>query len=161
MQIESNRVVTLNYTLSDDDGNILDQSQDGSFCYLHGAQNIIPGLENALTGKQADDRLQVSVAPAEGYGEQDDERIQAVPREMFPEDAEIEVGMMFHAEAPDGSPLTVTVTELADDTVTVDGNHPLAGKTLNFDVEIISVRNAAAEEIEHGHVHGPEGHHHD
>lgn len=161
MQIESNRVVTLNYTLSDDDGNILDQSQDGTFCYLHGAQNIIPGLENALAGKQADDKLQVSVAPADGYGEQDDDRIQAVPREMFPEDTEIEVGMMFHAEAPDGSPVTVTVTELADNTVTVDGNHPLAGKNLNFDVEIINVRDAAAEEIEHGHVHGPEGHHHD
>lgn len=161
MQIENNKVVIINYTLTDNSGNVIDQSQDGSFAYLHGAQNIIPGLENALTGKQAEDKLQVTIDPKDAYGERDESQIQAVPRDMFPQDVDIGVGMSFHAEAPNGAPVMVTVTEVADDTITVDGNHPLAGQTLNFDVEVINVRDAEAEELEHGHVHGPEGHHHD
>jgi FKBP-type peptidyl-prolyl cis-trans isomerase SlyD len=161
MQIENDKVVIINYTLTDNSGNVIDQSQDGSFAYLHGAQNIIPGLENALTGKQAEDKLQVTIDPKDAYGERDENQIQAVPRDMFPQDVDIAVGMSFHAEAPNGAPVMVTVTEVADDTITVDGNHPLAGQTLNFDVEVITVRDAAAEELEHGHVHGPEGHHHD
>lgn len=160
MQVAKNKVVTLNYTLTNDQGEILDQSQDGSFVYLHGAFNIIPGLENALEGKQADDSLNVRVAPEEAYGERNDSMIQAVPRDMFESDQPIEVGMQFHAQSPDGQHLTVTVTEISDETVTVDGNHPLAGVTLNFDVTIISVRDASSEEIDHGHVHGPGGHHH-
>jgi FKBP-type peptidyl-prolyl cis-trans isomerase SlyD len=161
MQIENNKVVTINYTLTDNKGNVIDQSQDSSFAYLHGAQNIIPGLENALTGKQAEDKLQVTIDPKDAYGERDENQIQAVPREMFPQDVDIAVGMSFHAEAPNGAPVTVTVTEVADDTITVDGNHPLAGQTLNFDVEVVNVREAEAEEMEHGHVHGAGGHHHE
>ena len=161
MQIENDRVVTINYTLTDTAGTVLDQSQDASFSYLHGAQNIIPGLEDALHGKQAEDRLQVTIEPERAYGERDDGRVQAVPREMFPQDVDIEVGMNFHAQSPEGAPMTVTVTEVSDATVTVDANHPLAGETLNFDVEVISVREADAEELEHGHVHGPHGHHHE
>lgn len=161
MQIENNKVVTINYTLTNNEGNVIDQSQDSSFAYLHGAQNIIPGLENALTGKQAEDKLQVTIDPKDAYGERDENQIQAVPREMFPQDVDIAVGMSFHAEAPNGAPVTVTVTEVADDTITVDGNHPLAGQTLNFDVEVVNVREAEAEEMEHGHVHGAGGHHHD
>lgn len=161
MQIENNKVVTINYTLTDNGGNVIDQSQDSSFAYLHGAQNIIPGLENALTGKQAEDKLQVTIDPKDAYGERDENQIQAVPREMFPQDVDIAVGMSFHAEAPNGAPVTVTVTEVADDTITVDGNHPLAGQTLNFDVEVVNVREAEAEEMEHGHVHGAGGHHHE
>lgn len=160
MQVAKNTVVTLNYTLTNEQGEVLDQSQDGSFVYLHGAFNIIPGLENALEGKKADEALTVKVEPAEAYGERNDSMIQSVPRDMFESDQPIEVGMQFHAQAPDGQHLTVTVTEVSDDTVTVDGNHPLAGVTLNFDVTIISVREASSEEIEHGHVHGPGGHHH-
>lgn len=160
MTIAENKVVTLNYTLTDDAGTVLDKSNDGSFLYLHGASNIIPGLENALTGKAAGDELKVTVTPEEGYGERDDARKESVPREMFPADTDIEAGMQFHAEGPGGQMITVTVIEVGDDTVTVDGNHPLAGVQLNFDVKVVEVRDASAEELEHGHAHGPEGHHH-
>ncbi len=161
MQIEVQKVVTLNYTLTDNEGTVIDESRDSSFAYLHGASNIIPGLENALTGKKSGDSLSVSVAPDDGYGERDASRTQSVPKNMFPEDAEIEPGMQFHAQGPDEETIVVTVTEVEDETVTVDGNHPLAGVELNFAVEIIEVRDALQEEIEHGHVHGPDGHHHE
>jgi FKBP-type peptidyl-prolyl cis-trans isomerase SlyD len=160
MQIQDNRVVNLAYTLKDNNNEIIDESNDGSFCYLHGASNIITGLENSLTGKRAGDVLCVTVAPEHGYGVRDDERIQEVPREMFPDDADIEAGMQFHAEGPDGQNIVVMITRVNDATVTVDGNHPLAGVQLNFDVKVLSVREATAEELEHGHVHGPHGHHH-
>ena len=160
MQIETHKVVTLNYTLTDNDGNVIDQSSDGSFAYLHGANNIIPGLENALSGKQAGDTLDVSVAPQEAYGERDDAKQQSVPRDMFPQDTDIEPGMQFHAQGPSGETLVVTVAKVEDDSITVDGNHPLAGVPLNFAVEVIEVREASQEEISHGHVHGPGGHQH-
>ena len=161
MQVESQKVVILNYTLTDIEGTVIDQSTDSSFAYLHGANNIIPGLENALHGKKAGDEMNVSVSPQEGYGERDDTKTQSVPKEMFPEDAEIEPGMQFHAQGPNGEAIVVNVTSVEDDAVTVDGNHPLAGVHLNFAVEIIEVRDASQEEIEHGHVHGPGGHHHE
>lgn len=160
MQIANNRVVSINYTLKDDDDNIIDQSSDGSFSYLHGASNIIPGLENALTGKAAGDELSVSIPPEEGYGVRDAARVQNVPREMFPADQEIQAGMQFHAQGPDGQSIVVMVAKVDDDTVTVDGNHPLAGVQLNFDVKVMEIRDATAEELEHGHVHGPHGHDH-
>lgn len=160
MTIAQNKVVTLHYTLTDDAGTVIDKSDDGSFLYLHGASNIIPGLENALTGKTTGDELKVTVKPEEAYGVRDDARLESVPREMFPEDTEIEAGMQFHAEDPEGQTITVSVVDVTDDTVTVDGNHPLAGVQLNFDVKIVEVRDASAEEMEHGHVHGPHGHHH-
>ena len=161
MKIAENHVVTLNYTLKDNDDNIIDKSDDGSFCYLHGASNIIPGLENALTGKTSGDELSVSVAPEEGYGPRDDARIQEVPRDAFPPEITIEPGMQFNAQGPEGQDVMVTIAKVEGDTVTVDGNHPLAGVTLNFDVTIADIRDASAEELEHGHVHGPNGHHHD
>jgi FKBP-type peptidyl-prolyl cis-trans isomerase SlyD len=161
MQVESRKVVILNYTLTDNDGRVIDQSTDSSFAYLHGADNIIPGLENALHGKKAGDEMNVSVSPQEGYGERDNSKTQQVPKEMFPEGAEIEPGMQFHAQGPNGETVVVSVTSVENDTVTVDGNHPLAGVHLNFAVEIVEVRDASREEIEHGHVHGPGGHHHD
>ena len=161
MQVESRKVVILNYTLTDNNGNIIDKSTDSSFAYLHGASNIIPGLENALHGKKAGDEMNVSVSPQEGYGERDNSKTQQVPKEMFPEDAEIEPGMQFHAQGPNGETIVVSVSSVEDDTVTVDGNHPLAGVHLNFAVEIVEVRDASQEEIEHGHVHGPGGHQHD
>jgi FKBP-type peptidyl-prolyl cis-trans isomerase SlyD len=160
MQIEKHAVVTLAYTLKDANDRIIDQSDDGSFCYLHGASNIIPGLENALTGKAAGDELTVSVPPEEGYGVRDAGKTQAVPREMFPAEEEIVPGMQFHAQGPDGHQLVVTVVKVEDNHVTVDGNHPLAGVQLNFDVKVLEVREATGEEITHGHVHGPDGHHH-
>ena len=160
MQIENNRVVSIAYTLKDNDDNIIDQSEDGSFWYLHGASNIIPGLENALTGKSAGDELAVSIDPEEGYGLRDEERIQDVPRDMFPSDQELATGMQFHAQSPDGHALMVTISKVEGDTVTVDGNHPLAGVQLNFVVKIMDIREATPEEIEHGHVHGPGEHEH-
>jgi FKBP-type peptidyl-prolyl cis-trans isomerase SlyD len=160
MQIESNSVVTLHYTLKDNDGNVIDQSDDGSFLYMHGAMNIIPGLENALAGKSAGDEISVKVSPEEGYGVKDDARIQEVPKEMFDSADEIKVGVQFHAQGPDGSAVVVTVVEVKDEAVVIDGNHALAGMDLNFEVNIVDVREASAEEIEHGHVHGPHGHQH-
>jgi len=160
MQIDTHKVVTLNYTLKDDDGNVIDQSSDASFVYLHGASNIVPGLENALQGKASGDEFSVAVQPEEGYGVRDDTRVQAVPRAMFDDDAEIAPGMQFHAQGPDGGQLVVTVMQVEDDQVTVDGNHPLAGVILNFDVSVVDVRDATREEIDHGHVHGAGGHHH-
>ena len=160
MTIAENKVVTLHYTLTDNEGTVIDKSDDGSFLYLHGASNIIPGLENALTGKKSGEELKVTVEPEEAYGQRDDSRLESVPREMFPEDTEIEAGMQFHAEGPEGQMITVSVVEVSDDTVTIDGNHPLAGVQLNFDVKVVDIRDASAEELEHGHVHGPGGHHH-
>lgn len=161
MKIAEKHVVTLNYTLKDDDDNIIDKSDDGSFCYLHGANNIIPGLENALTGKSSGDEISVSVSPDEGYGPRDDTRIQEVPRDAFPPEISIEPGMQFNAQGPEGQAVVVTIAKVDGDSITVDGNHPLAGVTLNFDVTITDIRDASAEELEHGHVHGPGGHHHD
>lgn len=160
MLIAENSVVTLNYTLKDDDGNIIDSAEDGSFAYLHGAANIIPGLENALSGKQEGDSLSVTIEPAEGYGERNDNLTQVVSRDLFEGDNEIAVGMQFHAESPDGQPITVTIAHIEGNDITIDGNHPLAGVRLNFDVNVVSIREASTEEIEHGHVHGPGGHHH-
>lgn len=160
MQIESNSVVTLHYTLKDNDGNVIDQSDDGSFLYLHGAMNIIPGLENALAGKSAGDEFSVTVSPEEGYGVKDPERIQEVPKEMFDSADEIKPGVQFHAQGPDGSAVVVTVVELKDDSVVIDGNHALAGVDLNFSVKVIDVRAASEEEVSHGHVHGEHGHQH-
>lgn len=160
MQIESRKVVTLHYTLTDDQGTVIDQSEDGSFVYMHGVNNIIPGLENALTGKKAGDELSVSVAPEDGYGERSDAMLQEVPKTMFEDQSQIVVGMQFHAQGPNGETLIVTVTEVGDENVTVDGNHPLAGAQLNFDVKVIDVRDATEEEADHGHAHGPEGHPH-
>ena len=160
MQIEDKRVVTLAYILKDNDDNIIDQSDDGSFCYLHGASNIIPGLESALTGKISGDKLSVSIPPEEAYGVREDEKIQNVPREMFPPEQEIEPGMQFHAQSPDGNTLVVTIAKVEEESVIVDGNHPLAGVHLNFDVRIMDVREATSEELDHGHVHGPGGHQH-
>lgn len=160
MQIEPNAVVTLHYTLKDNDGRIIDYSNDGSFLYLHGAMNIIPGLEKALVGKTTGDELTVKVSPEEGYGVKEEDRIQQVPKDMFDSAEEIKVGVQFHAQSPDGAAVVVTVTEVKEDSVVIDGNHALAGVELNFDVKIVDVREASQEEIEHGHVHGEHGHQH-
>ena len=160
MQIGKDLVVTIDYTLTDNDGNVIDSSKGGDpLVYLHGANNIIPGLESALVGKVVDDKLTVGVEPTEAYGERNDEMIQSVPSEMFG-DAEIKVGEHYHAAGPNGEQLSVTVVKIDDKEVVVDGNHPLAGVALNFDVNILSIRSATEEELAHGHVHGPGGHAH-
>ncbi|MDF2445479.1 MAG: peptidylprolyl isomerase [Moraxellaceae bacterium] len=160
MQIANNVVASIEYTLTDDQGNVIDSSVGGEpLAYLHGAGNIIPGLEDALEGKQVGDSLKVSVPPSEGYGEKDEALLQVVPRSMFRGVDQIEVGMQFHAQTDHGMQV-ITVAKVEGDNVTVDGNHPLAGQNLNFDVKVLEVRAATAEELEHGHVHGAGGHHH-
>ncbi|TEM64561.1 FKBP-type peptidyl-prolyl cis-trans isomerase [Pseudomonas aeruginosa] len=129
MQIAANKAVSIDYTLTNDAGDVIDSSAGGApLVYLHGAGNIIVGLEKALEGKNVGD--------------------------------ELEVGMQFHASAPDGGMQIVTIRDIDGDDVTVDGNHPLAGQRLNFKVKVVDVREANAEEIAHGHIHGEGGHHH-
>ena len=160
MQIEKNRVVTLHYTLRDDQGAIIDSSSGrGPLSYLHGKGNIVPGLEQALAGKAAGDKLDVTVVPEQGYGPRDERLVQILPRARFGEIASIAPGMQVRASGPQGARL-VTVMRVDRDFVTVDGNHPLAGRTLHFSVEVAEVRRATHEEVSHGHVHGPGGHHH-
>ncbi|MCK9505722.1 MAG: peptidylprolyl isomerase [Porticoccaceae bacterium] len=159
MTIQNNSVVAFHYTVSDEDGVQLDSSSGQSpLTYLHGANNIIPGLEAALTGKSAGDSLKVDIAPDEAYGEYHEGLVQSVPLEAFG-DAEVEVGMRFEAQTNDG-PISVVITDIDGGNATVDGNHPLAGKKLTFDVTIEDIRPATEEEISHGHVHGVGGHHH-
>ena len=160
MEIADNKIVTLNYTLTDNDGKVIDKSFDGSFAYLHGANNIISGLEKALAGKEPGDELSVSVSPEEAYGVRHEDRMQEVPKSAFPDEADIVPGTPFHAEGPHGEMIMVTVIKVEGDTVTVDGNHPLAGVHLNFEVEVVDIRDATAEEIEHGHVHSHGNHQH-
>ncbi|WP_029888915.1 FKBP-type peptidyl-prolyl cis-trans isomerase [Polycyclovorans algicola] len=160
MQIAAQTVARFHYTLTNSKGEVLDQSPEGQpMAYLHGGGNIIPGLEKELAGKVAGDKLSVTVAPGEGYGEKRMELIQQVPRDAFQGIDTIEVGMAFQAQSAQG-PMRVTVTAVEADTITVDGNHPLAGETLKFEVEIADVRAATEEETTHGHAHGDGGHHH-
>ena len=161
MQIAANKAVSIDYTLTNDAGEVIDSSAGGApLVYLHGAHNIIGGLEKALEGKQVGDELDVTVEPADAYGEYSAELVATLTREMFEGVDELEVGMQFHASAPDGQMQIVTIRDLDGDDVTVDGNHPLAGQRLNFQVKIVAIRDASQEEIAHGHVHGEGGHHH-
>ncbi len=160
MHIEKNRVVRLDYTLRDEQGAVLDSSSGrGPLSYLHGKGNIIPGLEQALAGKSAGDKLDVTVPPEQGYGARDERLVQIVARAKFGEVAGLAPGMQVRANGPQG-PRLVTVVRVDRDFVTVDGNHPLAGRTLHFSVQVTEVRKATHEEITHGHVHGPGGHQH-
>ncbi len=166
MQIAEQTVVTIHYTLTDTKGEILDSSDgpDGGepLSYIHGAGMIVPGLEAALLGKGAGDQVKVTVAPEDGYGARQEGLVQKVPRSEFPE-GDIEVGMRFRAHGPGGSQV-LTVAALDKDTVTLDGNHPLAGATLNFDVKVVSVREVRPEDVQgHGEhectgCHGCGGH---
>lgn len=159
MQVANDKVVSINYTLTDIDGKVLDSSKGNPLVYLQGRNNIIPGLENALTGKAKGEKLNVSIPPEEAYGEFREDMIQEIPKTAFGEITDIQPGMQFQMNSPNG-PLVITVQEVKEENVVVDANHPLAGETLNFDVEIMDVREATKEELDHGHVHGPNGHHH-
>jgi FKBP-type peptidyl-prolyl cis-trans isomerase SlyD len=160
MQIAAHKVVKIHYTLTNEEGDILDSSRgQDPLAYIHGHGNIIPGLENALTGHSPGDRFQVTIPPEDAYGLRNDELVQSVPKSAFQGVDEILPGMQFQAQSPTGLQL-VTVLDVEEDEVLLDGNHPMAGITLNFDVEVTDVRDASAEELDHGHVHGPGGHHH-
>ncbi len=167
MRVGKNSVVTIDYTLKDADGQIIDTSVGKqSLPYMHGTGQLITGLEKALEGKSAGDHIEVSVPPEEAYGTRNEKMVQAVPRSAFPGVAAIKVGDQFRTqgagggEGGGGGMQVVTVTKIDAEQVTVDANHPLAGITLHFDVTIKDVRAATKEEIAHGHVHGPGGHHH-
>lgn len=161
MLIANQHVVAIDYTLSNDAGEVIDSSAGAEpLVYLHGAGNIIAGLEKALAGKAVGDELDVSIEPEDAYGEYSAELITNLGREMFEGVDQLEVGMQFHASAPDGGMQIVTIRDVDGDQVTIDGNHPLAGQQLNFKVKVVSVRAASEEELAHGHVHGEGGHQH-
>ena len=160
MQVAGNKAVSIHYTLTNDDGEVLDSSiGDEALVYLHGQGNIISGLEQALSGKAVGDKFNVRIEAIDAYGEFMAERVQVIPRTMFEGVDELEIGMQFQADVSEG-PGIVTIIDIEGDDVTIDGNHPLAGMALTFDVEVIEVREASAEEIDHGHIHGAGGHHH-
>src|SRR6187551_1107118 len=154
-------VVVLNYTLRSEEGEVIDSSTaDDPMAYLHGADNIVPGLEQALTGKTVGFTGKVRVEPEDGYGEREDLPPQAVPRSAFPADMKLAAGMQFMTEGPNGEHAPIWIDRVEGDQIFVDPQHPLAGKALNFDVEVLAVRAATADEMGHGHPHGPDGHGH-
>ena len=159
MLIAANKAVSIDYTLTNDAGETIDSSAGGApLVYLHGAGNIIPGLEKAMEGREAGDKFEVDVAAADAYGVRQEGLTQRVPKKYF-KDARLEPGMQAVLPTNFG-PRAVTIQKVGMSVVDVDLNHPMAGKDLHFDVEIVEVREASAEEIEHGHVHGDGGHHH-
>lgn len=159
MQIQNDTVATFHYRLTDADGQELDRSdEEQPLAYLHGQGNLIPGLEEAMDGKAEGDSFSVTLEPEAAYGEYDESLIHKVDRSQFSGVAELEVGMQFQAKFPDGDRIA-TVREFDGDQVTIDGNHDLAGETLNFEIEITDVRPATQEELTHGHPHGPGGAH--
>ena len=160
MFIEKDRVALIHYTLTDDSGQVIDSSAGGDpLAYIHGNGNLVPGLESALDGKAAGEKLIVKVAPADGYGVRDEQLVQRVPKRSLGGVGEIKKGMQFQAQVGGGIRV-FTVVAVVGDMITLDGNHALADKNLNFQIEIVEVRAASQEELDHGHVHGAGGHHH-
>ncbi|NJL24168.1 MAG: peptidylprolyl isomerase [Calothrix sp. SM1_5_4] len=160
MTITAEKVVSIHYTLKDDSGEVLDSSAGADpLVYLHGTSSIIPGLEEALEGRRQGDKFNVKVPPAKAYGERNEKMVQRIPKDQFPDPERLQAGMQFQINSGQG-PLVLTVVEVDGSDVTVDGNPPLAGVTLHFDVEVTDVRDATKEELAHGHAHGPGGHHH-
>ena len=157
MVVEKNKVITIDYTLKDSEGQTIDSSDDSEpLVYLHGNDNLIPGLEKRLEGKKEGDTLSCVIHPEEAYGEYDESLVFTVQKSNFADPAKIEEGVQFEAHGEDG-PRVVTVVSVKNDEVTVDANHPLAGEDLHFDVKVVGIREATAEELAHGHVHSHEG----
>lgn len=160
MNIAKDKVVVIDYTLTDKEGKVIDKSDAAApLAYLQGNGNLLPKLEGALEGKVQGDSLKVVLPPEDGYGVHDETKIVDVPKEMFKDAGEVIPGMRFQARGPHGVEM-LCVVSVEEEVVKVDGNHPLAGETLHFDVTVRDVREATAEELAHGHVHGPGGHHH-
>jgi len=158
MTVGDGKVVLFQYTLKNDEGMVLDSSEGGDpLVYLHGAGNIVVGLEEGLAGSTLGDKLSVTVPPEKGYGVSSGPGPQPVERGAFPEDAALAVGMQFFAETADGSPLALWIVDMDEDKVMVDANHPLADATLHFDIEVVAIREATEDELAHGHPHGPDG----
>ena len=154
MKIEKNAVVSVHYTLTDDDGQTLDSSAGSDpLVYLHGASNLIPGLEKEMTDRTVGDAFKCDIAPEDAYGLHSPEKIETVPKAMFQGVDEIEPGMVFQSQGEDGTVQSLTVSAVTGDEISVDRNHPLAGKTLHFDIQVVDVREGTEEEISHGHPH--------
>lgn len=159
MTITAGKVVFFDYTLTDDDREIIDSSKGGSpLGYVQGAGQIVPGLEKAMEGKKAGDTFRVAVEATEGYGLHDEANVAVIPANQIEGVDDLEVGAQLHTDTESGEQ-TVLVTKIEGNEVTIDANHPLAGLTLHFDVTIREVRDASADEISHGHIHGEGGHH--
>jgi FKBP-type peptidyl-prolyl cis-trans isomerase SlyD len=157
-RISAGSVVTMRYTMSLQDGTVVEQRGEATpFAYLHGAGNVVAGLERELHNRTAGDRFEVTVAPHLGFGELDPSMVRRVPRKEFPPEAKLTAGMRFRSQLDDGTLLPARVTAIDSDSVTVSFNHPLAGETLHFSVEVVGVRDARPDELIHGHPHGPEG----
>ncbi|MFZ5860537.1 MAG: FKBP-type peptidyl-prolyl cis-trans isomerase [Spirochaetota bacterium] len=159
MEIKKDRVVTIDYTLRDDTGRLIDSSAGSEpLVYLHGNENIIPGLEKELEGKNPGEAIECSIKPGDAYGDRDEALVFKVQKKDFGENVEVAPGMQFEAHGENGVQI-VTVVKVDGEEVTLDANHPLAGETLHFDVKVVDVREATPEELEHGHVHT--GHDHE
>ncbi|MBL4715155.1 MAG: peptidylprolyl isomerase [Bacteroidetes bacterium] len=160
MNEEIKKVIGIHYTLTNDTGETIDSSIDSDPLYfLQKTGSVIKGLEDALKSKEIGDKFEVSISPEDAYGKYDENKIQEMPLSSFPKESEVKPGMMFNAEGSHGV-VQVEVTKIENEMVTINGNHPLANQTLNFNVEVIELREATTEELDHGHVHGPGGHHH-
>ncbi len=152
--VSDGKVISFNYTLRTEDGEVLDASDAGEpLAYLHGAENIVPGLEEQLTGRKRGDAFEAKVKPEDGYGVRDPNGLRPIPREAFPEDAELEAGMELVVEDDEGNLTPIWIVDIREDMVIIDTNHPLADITLCFSIEIVDIRLATTSEIEHGHPH--------
>lgn len=161
MKFGPQKVIRFDYTLSDNDGEVIDSTEGQEpLAFIYGSAALKPALREQMEGRQSGDSFQVTVQPEDGYGLRDESLIREVGRDMFGDIEQIEAGMLFQTANAGGATEMVTVVAVGDDTVTVDHNHPLAGVTLNFAIDVIEVRDATQEEISHGHVHGPGGHQH-
>ncbi len=161
MSVEMNKVITFNYTLKDDAGTVLDSSESKEpLSFLSGSNTILPKLEETLRGMIIGSKKNVKLSAEDAYGDYKEEAVQNVKKDQFPKEAQLTVGASYMANSPDGRQMPFVITEVKEDDITVDFNHPLAGKDLEFDVELVDVRDATPEEMQHGHVHGPGGHHH-
>ena len=159
MKIGSDKVATIEYSVRSEEGDLIDSSGEQPMAYLHGHAQIIPGLEKALEGLAAGEKTETTISPDEGYGVRDENKVVKVERSQLPDDLSPEVGMILGATGPDGQTIPLWVVGLEDDTVVLDGNHPLAGRSLSFEATVKEVREATAEELEHGHAHGEGGAH--
>ena len=161
MQIEKNTVVSFHYTLSDETGQTVENSRDGDqpTVYLHGANNILPGLESALAGKQTGDKVTVTLEPSAAFGNKEDNAVQRVPAKYLKHEGRLNPGKTVRISTDKGTRIG-TVVKVGKFNVDVDMNHPLAGQSVTFDIAVIDVREASSEELAHGHAHGPGGHHH-
>jgi FKBP-type peptidyl-prolyl cis-trans isomerase SlyD len=161
LAIAKDSVVSFHYTLTDPDGTTVETSRDDEpTVYLHGASNILPAMEKAFEGKTAGATFQLTLTPEDAYGERKTDALQRVPAKYLSHEGKLKAGQVVRLHLKDGGAQPVTVVKVGKFSVDIDANHPLAGQTLNFDIEVIDVRQASAEELEHGHAHGPGGHHH-